>query len=76
MTTESDIIIDTMYGEVSPILDDAIDDAIETIIQEFDISLVDVEKILDAWFNDSAPSERFIAKNAEQIIKEEKNKCL
>lgn len=76
MTTESDIIIDAMYGEVSPILDDAIDDAIETIIQEFDISLVDIEKILDAWFNDSAPSERFIAKNAEQIIKEEKNKCL
>jgi hypothetical protein len=76
MTTESDIILDTMYGEVSPILDDAIDDAVETIIQEFDISLVDVEKILDAWFNDSAPSERFIAKNAEQIIKEEKNKCL
>jgi len=76
MTTETDIIIDTMYGEVSPILDDAIDDAIETIIQEFDISLIDAEKILDAWFNDSAPSERFIAKNAEQIIKEEKNKCL
>ena len=76
MTTESDIIIDAMYGEVSPILDDAIDDAIETIIQEFDISLIDIEKILDAWFNDSAPSERIIAKNAEQIIKEEKNKCL
>tara|TARA_R100000655_G_scaffold34598_1_gene67284 strand:+ start:5325 stop:5555 length:231 start_codon:yes stop_codon:yes gene_type:complete len=76
MTTENDIIFDNIYEEVSPLLDHAIDDAVETIIQEFDVSLQDTEKILDAWFNASAPSERFIAKNAEQIIKEEKNKCL
>ncbi len=74
MTTESDIIFDSIYDEISPVLDDAIDNAVETIIQEYDISVETAEKIIDTWLQSSAPSQRLIIKNAEQLINKHKEK--
>ena len=74
MTTENDIIFDSIYDEVSPVLDDAIDNAVETIIQEYDISVETAEKIIDTWLQSSAPSQRLIIKNAEQLINKHKEK--
>tara|TARA_R100001443_G_scaffold482_10_gene1946 strand:- start:5938 stop:6186 length:249 start_codon:yes stop_codon:yes gene_type:complete len=74
MTTENDIIFDSIYDEVSPVLDDAIDNAVETIIQEYDISVETAEKVIDTWLQSSAPSQRLIIKNAEQLINKHKEK--
>ncbi len=74
MTTENDIIFDSIYDEVSPVLDDAIDNAVETIIQEYDISVETAEKVIDTWLQSSAPGQRLIIKNAEQLINKHKEK--
>ena len=73
MTTEEDLIFDELYEIAKPELDNAIDNVAEFLFQEHGFSLDMIQKILDTWFEGSAPSEQFIAKNAEQIIKENKN---
>ena len=42
MTTESDLIFDNMYEDLSPLLDQAIEEAIEVIIEDHNISIEDV----------------------------------
>ena len=74
MTTESDLLFDSMYEDLSPLLDQAIEEAIEGIIEDHKISIEDVEKILYNWFDNSAPVQQFVVKNAEYYINKHKEK--
>lgn len=74
MTTESDLIFDNMYQELSPRLDDAIEQAIEGILEDHNVTIEDVEKILYNWFDNSAPVQQFVVKNAEYYINKHKEK--
>jgi|LULO01.1.fsa_nt_gb hypothetical protein len=73
MTTETDLINDDKYEAAEPVLDNAIDEAVEFLIEEYGFSGIDIENILYNWFNSSGPKEQFIVKNAEQLIKENKH---
>ena len=74
MTTESDLLFDSKYENLSPLLDQAIEEAIEGIIEDHNISIEDVEKILYNWFDNSAPVQQFVVKNAEYYINKHKEK--
>lgn len=72
MTNDGDLLFDELYDIAKPLLDEAIDNEAEFLYQEHGFSADMIQKILDTWFKSSAPSEQFIAKNAELIIKESK----
>tara|TARA_R100001463_G_scaffold135947_2_gene200183 strand:+ start:312 stop:548 length:237 start_codon:yes stop_codon:yes gene_type:complete len=73
MTTETDLINDEKYEAAEPVLDNAIDEAVDFLIEEYGFSGTDIENILYNWFNSSGPKEQFTIKNAEQLIKENKH---
>lgn len=71
MTNENDLLFDELYEIAKPELDNAIDNVAEFLFQEHGYSVEMIQRILDTWFESSAPSEQFIAKHAE-LLKEEK----
>ena len=71
MTDENDLLFDELYDIAKPELDNAIDNVAEFLFQEHGYSISMIQRILDTWFESSAPSEQFIAKHAE-LLKEEK----
>jgi len=77
MINDQDIIIDDIYPEIAQRLNDMIDNEISIIVSEEGISPNLMIRILDTWsLGISTRVEKFIAKNAEQLIKEHNNKEL
>ena len=68
--TDTDILIDEIYDEISQRLDDIVDDEVSHIIDDYNISHIVMLQILDIWSQDFSFRETYIVKQADKLKKE------